>query len=70
MKERNKEPIVSTYQLVDIIKAAIPAQQDVGPHPAKRTFQALRIYINDELGQLSRSIDHYIDVLIVEAGYL
>ena len=64
VKERNKEPIVSTYQLVDIIKAAIPASvRREGPHPAKRTFQALRIYINDELGQLSRSIDHYIDVL-------
>ena len=64
VKERNKEPIVSTYQLVDIIKAAIPASaRREGPHPAKRTFQALRIYINDELGQLSRSIEHYIDVL-------
>jgi 16S rRNA (cytosine1402-N4)-methyltransferase len=64
VKERKKAPISSTFQLVDIIKAAIPASaRREGPHPAKRTFQALRIYINDELGQLSRSIDHYIDVL-------
>ena len=45
-----EEPITSTSQLVDIIKRAIPAKarQD-GPHPAKRTFQALRIEVNQEL---------------------
>ena len=47
---RAEEPIVTTGQLVDIIKRAIPAKarQD-GPHPAKRTFQALRIEVNQEL---------------------
>ncbi len=64
MEARKEGPIETTGQLVDIIKKAIPAgARREGPHPAKRTFQALRIYINDELGQLSRSIDHYIDVL-------
>ena len=47
---REESPIVTTFQLVDIIKRAIPAKarQD-GPHPAKRTFQALRIEVNQEL---------------------
>ena len=50
LEAREKEPITSTSQLVDIIKRAIPAKarQD-GPHPAKRTFQALRIEVNQEL---------------------
>ena len=50
LEAREKEPIVTTFQLVDIIKRAIPAKarQD-GPHPAKRTFQALRIEVNQEL---------------------
>lgn len=64
VKERAKAPIESTYQLVDIIKAAIPSSaRREGPHPAKRTFQAIRIEVNDELGQLSRAIDQFIDVL-------
>lgn len=50
LEAREKAPIVTTFQLVDIIKCAIPAKarQD-GPHPAKRTFQALRIEVNQEL---------------------
>lgn len=50
LEAREEEPITSTSQLVDIIKRAIPAKarQD-GPHPAKRTFQALRIEVNQEL---------------------
>ena len=50
LEARDEEPITSTSQLVDIIKRAIPAKarQD-GPHPAKRTFQALRIEVNQEL---------------------
>jgi 16S rRNA (cytosine1402-N4)-methyltransferase len=64
VEERKKAPIETTFQLVGIIKAAIPvaARRD-GPHPAKRTFQAIRIEVNDELGQLSRAIDRFIDVL-------
>ena len=50
LEAREEEPITSTSELVDIIKRAIPAKarQD-GPHPAKRTFQALRIEVNQEL---------------------
>lgn len=48
--ERNNKPIETTYELVDVIKKAIPqsARKD-GPHPAKRTFQAIRIAVNREL---------------------
>jgi len=67
VKERKKKPISTTFELVDIIKAAIPASaRREGPHPAKRTFQAIRIEVNDELGQLERSIDRFIDVLASE----
>jgi len=64
VKERAKTPIETTGQLVEIIKAAVPAAaRREGPHPAKRTFQAIRIEVNDELGQLERAIDRFIDVL-------
>ena len=64
VKARNKNPIHTTAELVDIIKAAIPASaRREGPHPAKRTFQAIRIEVNDELGQLETAIDEFIDVL-------
>ena len=50
LEAREEEPITSTSQLVDIIKRAIPAKaRQEGPHPAKRTFQALRIEVNQEL---------------------
>ena len=64
VEARKKNPISTTFELVEIIKAAIPAaaRRD-GPHPAKRTFQAIRIEVNDELGQLERAIDHFIDAL-------
>ncbi|MDP4092726.1 MAG: 16S rRNA (cytosine(1402)-N(4))-methyltransferase RsmH [Bacillota bacterium] len=63
--ERRKEKRISTtYELVDIIKAAIPssARRD-GPHPAKRTFQALRIAVNDELGALEQAVEDAVEVL-------
>lgn len=64
VKERKKKHISSTYELVDIIKAAMPAaaRRD-GPHPAKRTFQAIRIEVNDELGHLRRAVDDFVDVM-------
>ena len=63
-KAREQSPILTTFQLVEIIKAAIPAaaRRD-GPHPAKRTFQAIRIEVNDELNQLEKAVDETIDVL-------
>lgn len=64
VKARKESPIETTGQLVDIIKAAIPARaRREGPHPAKRTFQAIRIEVNDELGQLERAIEEFCDVL-------
>jgi len=63
-KERKKGPIENTFQLVEIIKAAIPAAaRREGPHPAKRTFQAIRIEVNDELGQLEKAVAAFCDVL-------
>lgn len=54
---RKQKQIDTTGELVEIIKAAIPARaRRRGGHPAKRTFQALRIYVNDELGILRPSI--------------
>jgi len=57
VKERSIKPISTTGELVSIIKKAIPASaRRDGPHPAKRTFQAIRIEVNDELGVLERAI--------------
>jgi 16S rRNA (cytosine1402-N4)-methyltransferase len=64
-KERARTPIETTHDLVRVIKAAIPASaRREGPHPAKRTFQAIRIEVNDELGQIERAADAFIDVLL------
>lgn len=64
VKEREKAPIVSTYELVDVIKAAIPAKaRRDGPHPAKRTFQAIRIAVNRELEEIENVIPDIVDVL-------
>lgn len=63
--ERRKEgQIATTGELVDIIRAAVPkgARQE-GIHPARRTFQALRIAVNDELGSLERGIKGAVKVL-------
>ncbi len=61
---REEKEIESTYELVDIIKAAIPASaRREGPHPAKRTFQAIRIEVNQELEHLKKCLDDFIDVL-------
>ncbi|MCL2854240.1 MAG: 16S rRNA (cytosine(1402)-N(4))-methyltransferase RsmH [Defluviitaleaceae bacterium] len=62
--ERAKSPIKTTFQLVSIIKAAIPksARKD-GPHPAKRVFQAIRIEVNGELEILERSIENFVNIL-------
>lgn len=58
MEARERGPLETTGQLVDIIKAAIPASaRRAGGHPAKRTFQALRIEVNSELAVLRRGLD-------------
>jgi 16S rRNA (cytosine1402-N4)-methyltransferase len=64
VKVRVENKIETTGQLVEIIKAAIPAQaRREGPHPAKRTFQALRIAVNDELGALREALGSAIEIL-------
>ena len=64
VKARKNQKIETTWQLVDIIKAAIPASaRREGPHPAKRTFQAIRIEVNGELDQLEKAVDEFCDVL-------
>jgi 16S rRNA (cytosine1402-N4)-methyltransferase len=57
LRRRAQAPITTTLELVDTIKSAIPAPARFGGgHPAKRSFQALRIAVNDELGQLDRAL--------------
>lgn len=66
-KARQEKPIETTGELVEIIKAAIPASaRRNGPHPAKRTFQAIRIEVNAELEHLRRAVSELPDLL--EAG--
>ena len=61
---RNDAPVATTGQLVEIIKSAIPAKaRRTGPHPAKRTFQAIRIEVNAELEHLQRAVEKLPDML-------
>ena len=64
VEERQKKPLHTTGKLVEIIKKAIPkgARKD-GPHPAKRTFQALRIEVNDELNILDQVVEDAVRAL-------
>lgn len=64
VKSREVQKITTTGQLVDIIKAAIPAAaRREGPHPAKRTFQAIRIAVNRELEVLEKTLREIIGFL-------
>ena len=64
VRKRRDNPINTTGDLVDIIKSAIPAgARRGGPHPAKRTFQALRIAVNDELNVLKKVLEDSLDIL-------
>ena len=64
VKARLEKPIRTTGELAEIIKGAIPARVRAGGgHPAKRTFQAIRIELNHELDVLEKSIDTMIDLL-------
>lgn len=63
---REKKPIETTEDLVNVIKAAIPAHaRRNGPHPAKRTFQAIRIEVNNELGILKDTMESCVNHLNV-----
>ena len=64
VQERAKKPIETTGELTEIIRASIPMKVQVtGGHPAKRTFQAIRIELNRELDVLRDSLDGMIDIL-------
>ena len=61
----DNRPIATTAKLAEIVTAAIPAAtRRTGGHPAKRTFQALRIAVNDELAQIPRAVGDAIDLLV------
>ena len=54
-KKREEKPIETTLELVDVIRSAMPAQAlREKQHPAKRSFQAIRIAVNDELGSVEK----------------
>ncbi len=58
-------PIKSTERLAEVVRDAIPAAaRRTGGHPATRTFQGLRIHVNDELGQLERALGDALDLLV------
>lgn len=62
--EREKKPIETTFELVSVIKKAIPKNARIdGPHPAKRTFQAIRIEVNQELAILKSTITDMVSLL-------
>ena len=64
VRTRARHQLATTHELVDVIKSAIPAPaQFAGGHPAKRTFQALRVAVNDELGQLDQALPIAWDLL-------
>ena len=66
LREREISPINSTIRLAELVKENIPAAtRRTGGNPAKRTFQALRIAVNDELGALTRAIPQSMDSLMI-----
>lgn len=64
IQERAEKPIETTFELVEVIKKAIPAAaRKDGPHPAKRTFQAIRIEVNNELKIIEQTIEAAVENL-------
>ena len=62
--ERQEKPIETKGELVEVIKKAIPKKARIdGPHPAKRTFQAIRIEVNNELGVITKMIDDAVSIM-------
>lgn len=66
VKERQTSPIETTMQLVDIIRKSIPISKQKDGHPAKRTFQAIRIEVNNEIEPLKETIKNCIECLTPE----
>ncbi len=56
VEERGREPITTTLRLAEIVSRAAPGRREDKIHPATRVFQALRIFVNDELGQLAKAL--------------
>lgn len=63
VKARETKPIETTFELVDIIKASMPMKAKRDGHPARKTFQALRIEVNQELTKLEKALDDMFDLL-------
>jgi 16S rRNA (cytosine1402-N4)-methyltransferase len=63
VRTRADKPIETTYELNEVIKAAVPAKMRQNGHPSKQTFQALRIECNRELEVLRDTLDDFIDIL-------
>ena len=64
VRERIKRPIETTEELVEVIKMAVPASaRRDGPHPARRTFQALRIEVNGELDAIKSALEDFVNVM-------
>lgn len=63
VKYRAEKPIETTFELVDIIKASMPAKELKKGHPARKTFQAIRIEVNGELDRLKSALDSAFDCL-------
>ncbi len=63
VKARAEKPIETTFELVDIIKKSMPMKAKRDGHPARKTFQAIRIEVNGELDKLDRALDSMFDVL-------
>ena len=63
VKSRADKPVESTFELVDIIKASMPQKAMRDSHPARRTFQAIRIEVNGELDELRTALDDAFDCL-------
>ena len=65
VRVRQKKPIKTTFELIDVIKMSIPQKALRDTHPARRTFQAIRIEVNGELTGLDRALDEMFEALKV-----
>ncbi len=63
IEERRKKRILTTFELVEAIEKALPRGYRIKKHPATKVFQALRIYVNDELGNLEKALKNLNKVL-------
>lgn len=63
VRERSKKNIETTFELVDIIKKSMPYKEQIKSHPARRTFQAIRIEVNHELDILAESLEKALSML-------